>query len=709
MNFGRRKLWRRFAANVAQIRGDESTYLILIASLIGLGGGLGAIGFRHLIYFFSSGFLWLASTINALATGEQVTYAILWDVPFWVKIIIPALGGMIVGPLIYFFASETKGHGVPEVMYAVALKRGVIRMRVVFAKMIISGLTLASGGSAGREGPIVQIGSAIGSSIGQLLKVSPSRMKIFVGCGAAAGIAATFNAPVAGMFFALEVILGDFAVGTLSAVAISSVVATVVARAFDGDMLALMLPQTFHLVSVWEVFTYAGLGLLAAGAAILFVKTLVTSETVWEKFHLPNWLKPALGMAMVGVIGIWFPQVFGVGYESIDLVFAGRLAMGMMAFLVVMKIIATSLTLGAGASGGIFAPSLCIGAFLGGAYGSLIHQWFPAITAPAGAYAMVAMGAVVAATTNAPITAMLILFEMTGSYMIIVPLMIACIMANTVRRLFMTESIYTSKLSRRGINIFGGREQTILQSLSVTEYMRTDHEPIPRWLPFDAVVKVMLSREESEFYVVDESNVLCGEINMHTAKDILTSQGLGGLVLADDIMYTNVARVTPETSLAEAMKLLGRRHVDQLPVVKTLDTPMFIGVIHRSDLIDAYNREILRQSALGVRYVRTEQEAQAESLNGKTSDLVELEPDQVTYEIVIGDYFVDRTLADLNIRARFGVNVIAIRRREYGLGAAIIVPDPTMPLTRGDTMVCVGTPEQIEELERVSGKPAVRK
>jgi len=703
-------MWRRIAANAALIRNDETTYLMLVASLIGLGGGLGAIGFRHLIHLLNVGFLGLASLLNRLASGEAVAYTILWDVPAWVKIVIPAVGGLIVGPLIYFFARETKGHGVPEVMVAVALRRGVIRMRVVFAKMFFSALTIASGGSTGREGPIVQIGSALGSGIGQLLKVSPSRMKIFVGCGAAAGIAATFNAPVAGMFFALEIILGDFAVGTLSAVAISSVMATVVARVFIGDELALRLPHAFTLVSGWEIFTYIGLGLCAALVSMLYVRTLTALELLYEKIRLPEWIKPATGGLLVGAIGIWFPQVFGVGYEAIDLLFAGKFALGTMALLVVLKILATSITLGSGGSGGVFAPALMIGAFLGGAYGTAVHAWLPTVTAAPGAYALVAMGAVVAAATNAPITAMLILFEMTGNYLIIVPLMITCILANTMRRFFLTESIYTIKLAKRGINIFGGREQTILQSLAVADYMRTDHEPIPRWLPFDAVVKTMISREESEFYVVDENNALCGEINMHTAKDILTSRGLGGLVLADDIMFTNVARVTPETSLAEAMKLLGRRHVDQLPVIESADKQTFLGVMRRSDLIDAYNREILRQSALGVRYVRTEQEAQAEKgRRGKAGDLVELEPDQVTREIVVGDYFVDRTLAELNLRARFGVKVVAIRRREYGAGAATTVPDPTTPLTRGDTMVCVGTPEQIEELERVAAKPAGRK
>ena len=469
----------------------------------------------------------------------------------------------------------------------------------------------------------------------------------------------------------------------------------------------LVLPSVFELVSVWEVVTYAGLGLLAALAAVLFIQVLVFFEDLWEdRIPLPEWIKPAIGMGLVGVIGIWFPQVFGVGYEAIDLVFAGKMAMGLMALLVLMKILATSLTLGSGASGGVFAPSLGLGAFLGGAYGALIHGWLPELTAPSGAYALVAMGAVVAATTNAPMTAMLILFEMTGSYMIIVPLMVACILSNTLARLLMKETIYTVKLTRRGINIHGGREQSILQSLSVGNYMRTDHEPLPRWLPFDSGVKVLLNRDETDFYVVDENQKLVGDINLHTVKDVLTSSGLGSLVLADDIMHTNVPTMTPETTLADAMTLLSRRHVDQLPVVSDDEVKTFVGVMHRSDLIDAYNREILRQSALGVRYVRSEQAALSEQANSRGGDLVELETGQVKKEIPVGDRFAGRTLASIGMRSRFGVNVVAIRKRDHGPGAATVLPNPETPLTEGDVLVCVGKQENLDEVERVASKPS---
>jgi chloride channel protein, CIC family len=697
------RIGQRIRSGFERGRGNEQTYLLAIATVIGLGGGFGAIGFRHLIFIFQKGFLKYAAALNWLATQEWVGYTSLWDIPFWTKMLIPATGGLIVGPLIYLFAREAKGHGVPEVMAAVALNRGVIRKRLVVFKALASALTIASGGSAGREGPIVHIGSAWGSMVGQVLRVSPERMKVFVGCGAAAAIAATFNAPIAGIFFSLEVILGDFAVGTLSAVAISSVIATVVARFFSGDHLALVLPEAFSLQSPWEMFTYLGLGLLAGVTAVVFTKTLAKTEDIFDVIKLPPWVKPVVGGLGVGFIAIWFPQVFGVGYDGIDSVFAGHFSIGFLALLVVAKIAATSLTLGGGMSGGIFAPSLLIGCVVGAAYGGVVNELLPTVTAPFGAYALVGMGGVVAAATNAPITAMLILFEMTGNYQIILALILTCAVSNITARALMTDSIYTIRHTKKGINLYGGREQSILQGLVVRDFMKRDHEPVPRWLPFDAVVKVMLSREETDFFVTDEASRLVGDINLHQVKDVLTEHGLASLVLADDLMTPIPVLLTPEMNLADAMKLMSHRHVDVLPVVDNTEDKTFLGVLNRSDLLDAYNREILRQSALGVRYVRSDHQATREQ-QLSMSDVIEVERGQITREVPIGEGMAGRSLADLNVRARFNVNVVAVRDASDPAGLHTHVPDPTMPLKLGAALICVGTPEDLSAFEHVATK-----
>jgi len=320
--------------------------MVLVAIAIGLLGGLGAVGFRECIRLFQA-VAWQT---------DSVTLDYLRDLPIWWKVLTPAVGGLIVGVIIVRFAAEAKGHGVPEVMEAVALRGGRIRPRVVVAKLIASGVCIASGGSVGREGPIVQIGSAIGSSVGQWLRVGERRMRTLVGCGAAAGIAATFNAPVAGALFAVEIILGDFGVTQFSPIVISSVTATVVSRHFLGDFPAFEVPA-YSLVSANELFAY---GVFAGLVALIFVRTLYGAEDLFDKLSVPAFLKPAIGGVLIGVIAIRFPEIFGVGYEAINEALTGNLGWKLLLILVMVKIVAVSLTIGSGGSGGIFAPSLFI-------------------------------------------------------------------------------------------------------------------------------------------------------------------------------------------------------------------------------------------------------------------------------------------------------------------------------------------------------------
>ena len=457
---------RRIVAHLREahdsLRQTEQIYMVLVSVAIGLLGGLGAVGFRLLIQY-----------LNRVAWHQgSPTLAYISGLPAWWKVLAPAVGGLLVGLIIHRFAREAKGHGVPEVMEAVAIRGGRIRPRVVVAKMFASGICIASGGSVGREGPIVQIGSAIGSTIGQWLRIDERRLRTLVGCGAAAGIAGTFNAPLAGALFAVEIILGDFGVAQFSPIVISSVAATVVSHHFLGDFPAFEVPA-YTLVHANELFAYAGLGILAALVALIFVRTLYGVEDVFDKIRLYPPLKALAGGAVIGVIGIWLPHVYGVGYEAINEALNGTILWSFMLLLVVAKIVAVSITIGSGGSGGIFAPSLFIGAMLGGAVGTVVHLLWPLSTAGPGAYALVGMGAVVAAGTHAPITAILIIFELTSDYSIILPLMISCIIATLLATRLQHASIYTLKLLRRGIDIHKGKDVNVLQPVLVREQMRS--------------------------------------------------------------------------------------------------------------------------------------------------------------------------------------------------------------------------------------------
>jgi CIC family chloride channel protein len=567
------------------LRTNEHTIMAILAVAVGLAGGLGAVGFRYLINFFQS---------LAYGSSEELLH-VVQALPWTLKVWVPAAGGLVVGPLVYFFAREAKGHGVPEVMEAVALKGGVIRKRVVFVKILASAISISTGGSVGREGPIVQIGSAIGSALGQVLKVSQDRMRTLVGCGAAAGIAATFNAPIAGAMFALEVVLGEFGLATFSPIVISSVVATAVSRAFLGDMPAFIVPA-YELVSVWEFPMYLVLGIFCAMVGVAFTRGLYRVEDLFDDFKFPEYLKAIIGGMILGAGGLFFPQVLGVGYGAIDLALMQKLAWWLLLVLIVVKILATSITIGSGGSGGIFAPSLFMGAMAGGFFGTVAHQLFPTVTASAGAYSIVGMGAVVSATTHGPLAAILILFEMTGNYKIILPLMLSCIVANLFAGQLMKESIYTLKLARRGIDIREGKEVNVLKSMFVKDVMNRDVETIAEGSALEEMTDKISKSKFNSFPVLDAGNKLAGILSFNDYSEAIFDEDLKGLVVARDLASENVVTVSVDDDLYTALGKISRKDFSTLPVVSPDDPAELVGIVTRRDIIGAYEKAVLKKS-----------------------------------------------------------------------------------------------------------------
>jgi CIC family chloride channel protein len=555
------------------------------AVLVGVAAGFGAVGFRHLINFFQT----------LAYGGENDLLELVVNLPWYYRVAVPAIGGLIVGPLVYFFAREAKGHGVPEVMEAVALKGGVIRKRVVVVKSLASAISISTGGSVGREGPIVQIGSAIGSVLGQFMKLSPDRMRTLVGCGAAAGIAATFNAPIAGSMFALEVILGDFGLATFSPIVISSVVATAISRAFLGDIPAFIVPA-YELVSAWELPMYLLLGIFCAVVGVTFTRTLYRIEDLFDEIKFPEYLKGIIGGLILGVASLVFPQILGVGYMAIDMALMQKMAWWLLLVLVVVKILATSITIGSGGSGGIFAPSLFLGAMAGGFFGFVVHQLFPNITASPGAYSIVGMGAVVSATTHGPLAAILILFEMTGDYKIILPLMLACIIATIASGQFLKDSIYTLKLARRGVDIKEGKEVNVLKSMFVKDVMNPNVETIPEALPLGQIAKQISKSKFNSFPVLNPQNELIGILSFNDYNEAIFDEHLQDLVVARDLATTDLVTISMDDNLWTALEMISAKDFAVLPVVSGQATNKLEGVVSRRDIIGAYNKAVLKKS-----------------------------------------------------------------------------------------------------------------
>jgi CIC family chloride channel protein len=559
--------------------------MAILAVIVGLAGGIGAVGFRHLILLFQ--------TISYGTDGNllQLAQATPWYLRLW----IPAAGGLVVGPLVYFFAREAKGHGVPEVMEAVAVRSGIIRKRIVLIKSLASAICIGTGGSVGREGPIVQIGSAIGSTIGQVLKISADRIRTLVGCGAAAGIAATFNAPIAGSMFALEVVLGDFGLATFSPIVISSVVATAVSRHFLGNAPAFVVPA-YELFSAWEFPLYVMLGLFCALVAVSFTSVLYRFEDLFDGIKFPDYLKATLGGFILGAMGLLFPHVLGVGYGTIDLALIGNLSWWLLLLLTMCKILATSITIGSGGSGGIFAPSLFMGAMAGGFFGTLAHAVLPGVTASSGAYSIVGMGAVVSGTTHGPMSAILILFEMTGDYKIILPLMIACIISYLASSQLLQESIYTLKLARRGVNIRGGKEVNVLKSIPVRDVMNPYPETIPESLSLREFSEKISKSKHNSFPIVNKDGNLTGILSFLDYHDAVFDENLKDLIVAKDLATLNVVTVSIDDNLYSALEKITSKDFSILPVVDKDNPSVLLGVLTRRDIIGAYNKAVIKMT-----------------------------------------------------------------------------------------------------------------
>lgn len=463
------------------LRGQLDTWrsgdagLILAALCVGVGAGIAAVGFRYLISGIT---LLLTGHEDYSAVGRAGNPHLPW-LGGWIVLVLPVLAGLVYGPLVSRFAPSARGHGVPEVMYAVAKKGGRIPGRVASVKALASALCIGAGGSVGREGPIVQIGSALGSTIGRVLRVPEARLRALVACGAAAGIAATFNAPLAGVFFALELILGEFTAAAFGPVVLAAVTASVISRAVLGDSAFLTLPR-FEVNSLLEYAFYALLGILGAVVARLFTLILYavedTCDNLWLRTRGPEWARPAVGGLALGVVLLALPEMYGVGYPVLAGAVDGKYAIGFLVVLLVGKAVATSLTIGIGGSGGVFAPSLFIGAATGAAVGQTLHALLPSVVTQPGAYALIGMGAVFAGAGRAPITAVVILFELTGEYSIILPLMLAVVCATAVSRALSPDTIYTLKLRRRGIDLEASR--VALPHLQLRQVMLDVPDPL---------------------------------------------------------------------------------------------------------------------------------------------------------------------------------------------------------------------------------------
>ena len=639
-----------------------------VATLVGLVSGLAAAALSLLIDGTHR-------LLVELAVGDGLA-----ALPSWRVLLAPALGAVLVGPITRYFAPEARGPGVAEVMLAVETRGGRIRPRVALAKTVASALTIGSGGSAGKEGPIVQIGAAFGSTVGQWLRLGDENIKLLLAAGAAGGVAATFNAPIAGVFFALEVILRRFNTRNFSVVVLSSVVATATAVLIRGDEPVIPIPA-YSLEHAIEVAFYAALGILAGVGGVLFIRVFYWTEDRFTALPLPSplWM-PVAGGLIVGTLGLLDDGVLGLGVDAMNRALTDQMTARAMILLFALKLIATSVTIGSGGSGGVFGPSLFLGAMLGGAYGAVLTDLLPGQTGPAGAYATVGMAAVFAATARSPISAVLMLFEMTRDYALILPLMTAVATATAVSQLLSEGTIYTIKLARRGVHIDEEALSTnVMQALRVSDAMRPSPLAVSRDTSIAEVAQRMArDREELALVVDDEDGGIVGVISDTDVTQALARGDYGALAI--ELATRDVITLYPDQTLHHALAVFAGTAVHGLPIVFRERPRVACGMLRRADITNAYAAAIEDRNAVQRR-----------------GRLPPITSDNVRYldlPVAPASVLSGRRLSEVHITE--DAVVVAIRR-----DGATLIPRGRTRLEAGDRVTVIAALAAVEDVQAI--------
>jgi len=666
---------------------SESAVMLAASVLVGLAAGFAGLALHHAIHWAFTAFFWPFGVTG----GEKAAMGLPW----YGLLLLPAVGGLALMPILRYLAPEVRGSGIPEVIEALAVRGGRIRRRVPLLKILASGISLGSGASVGREGPIVLIGGALGSFFSRLFKASVRQTRTLVACGAGAGIAATFNMPFAGAIFALEVILGDFQTAKIGPIVVSCVVATVVVHHFLGDSPAIMHVD-FMMRNNWELLLYALLGIVIGLLSAGLIHGVELSAKLFSKLPIGFWWYPAIGGLAVGVLALTTPHRFGVGYYQVNEVISREtvLLLGGTLAITAVKLLATAISIGSGASGGIFAPSLLIGTMAGSAFGLTAAMFFD--VSHYSNYALIGMGALLAGAMRAPISATLMIFEITRHPMVILPLMLATITASLVSAMIKRESIDHWSLIARGVQLDRHRQADPLRNHHVGDVMRREAPEVAHDAPLGQVIAELLEQGASWGFVVDAAGRLVGTIHGPDLSYALTErEHLDQLVVAADLAQPVRESARPGDDLAVALKLIERSQGEVIPVCD--DHGVRVGEVSRADVLALFHEEIDSQDLQQTM-------VDAISLTERLGE-IDLGDGHVLVEIEVPPHAFGRTLPELDIRRRFHIQVVMLRRRlPDGEGRSRWkrwAPTPTDTLEPGDFLLVLGERENIRNATKI--------
>lgn len=562
---------------------SEQITLGVLAVLVGFLGGGGAVAFREAVDFAQLGFFGFR--------GEYF-HSLIQSTPWWLILLAPALGGLIVALITRYGVYCHGPRGVAHVVEAGALRGGRISLREGIAAFAISAVTLGSGASAGREGPVVHFAAALSAKVSRSLHFGRGQARTLLACGVAAGVAASFNAPIAGVFFAIEVVTGNYALSAFAPVVIASVTGTVVTRAWYGHFPAFVIPG-HEIVSFWEMPAFALLGVFSALVAMAVIWATDTVVNSHDRLRIPRFCRPILAGLAVGSIGLLFPQVMGVGYETTDQALKEELSLTLLIILIFCKTAATAITLGSGFGGGIFSPSLFLGAMLGGAFGIVATEIFPHLSSGHGAYTLVGMGAVAGATLGAPISTILIVFELTGDYQLTIAVMIATVIASQITQQTLGYSFISWQLQRRGVNLKGGRERRILRTHHIADLMKQDFVTAAPDASLEHVRRKLLQTTYAEIFVVDGDGMLLGTVTLLDMAEHAFDHSQDATLTAQDICRRHPPVARCDDDLEDAIWLIEECAEEHVAVVESDENMRLVGVLHEHDVMSAYHRAIL--------------------------------------------------------------------------------------------------------------------
>ncbi|PLZ03973.1 chloride channel protein [Burkholderia sp. WAC0059] len=567
------------------LRLSDAHVMLIWSVVVGIAGAGATVLFRGGIVLLEHVFsgMWNGAAGDGMS-GSLVEMA--RRLPWTVRIWLPAAGGLAAGLLLLVARRGGSGGAPTDYVEAVAIGDGAMPVGKSLWRSVSSLFTIASGGSIGREGPMVQLAALAASLLGRWLHLDPPRLRLLVACGAAAGITSAYNAPIAGAFFVTEIVLGSLAMESFGPIVVASVVANITMREFSGYRPPYEMPQ-FPAVAGIEVLPFVVLGLVCGLLAPQFLRMLDASKAAFARTKLPLPARFAAGGLVVGVLSVWAPEVWGNGYSVVNAILHSPWTWRALAAVLAFKLVATAATVGSGAVGGVFTPTLFVGAVLGSLFGAAMHALWPHGGTPAPfAYAMVGMGAFLAGATQAPLMAILMIFEMTLSYEVVLPLMLSCVVAYSVARATGTASMYEITLQRNRDE----QERMRLRAVLVRELIRPAQTVVPAGASVAEMTRVFLEYPVKYLYVTDEAGRFAGAVALKDiTSDLLDRRDTSNRTAAD-YLQPHFDVLTPDMPLAVALQHFMAFAGERLPVVECADRPTLAGVVYKTSLLDAYQR-----------------------------------------------------------------------------------------------------------------------